>query len=162
MIAETLYNLDYYNQWLEQPDYDLKAYLGKDHVNGVMTYRDMYSGEGRNMVDDCATKALIMMTSVLSITLVMTTWQEKLRDSIDTVIAQQPSDFDALLGQLESMSYEIRKGNIHLLKHLVKSDLQIWMLLVSVILKRNLKQSFLVRLFIFQKQCKKTTETRQS
>lgn len=42
----------------------------------------------------------------------MTTWQEKLRDSIDTVIAQQPSDFDALLSQLESMSYEIRKGNI--------------------------------------------------
>lgn len=37
LIAETLYNLDYYNQWLEQPDYDLKAYLGKDHVNGVMS-----------------------------------------------------------------------------------------------------------------------------
>lgn len=39
-------------------------------------------------------------------------WQEKLRDSIDTVIAKHPYDFEALLGQLESMSYEIRKGNI--------------------------------------------------
>ena len=48
------------------------------------------------------------------------------------------------------------------LKHQVKSDLQVWMLLVSVILKRNLEQSFLVRLFTFQKQYKNTTETRQS
>ena len=64
MIAETLYKLDYYNQWLEQPDYDLKAYLDKERVNGVMSDGNKYSGAGRNMVDDCATKALIMMTSV--------------------------------------------------------------------------------------------------
>ena len=46
----------------------------------------------------------------------MTTWQEKLRFSIDTVIAKQPYAFDALLSQLESMSYEIRKRNTHFFK----------------------------------------------
>ena len=66
LIAETLYKLDYYNQWLEQPDYDLKAYLGKERVNGVMSDGNKYSGAGRNMVDDSATKALVMLTSVLS------------------------------------------------------------------------------------------------
>ncbi|HRC54074.1 MAG TPA: hypothetical protein PLK53_06225 [Bacillota bacterium] len=66
LIAETLYKLDYYDEYVLEPVYDLKANLGPDRVNGVMSDGNKFGSAGRTMVDGNSTEALTMLASVMS------------------------------------------------------------------------------------------------
>jgi hypothetical protein len=66
LIAEVLYKLDYYDEYVFEPVYDLEANLGPDRVNGVMSDGNKFGSAGRTMVDGNSTEALTMLASVMS------------------------------------------------------------------------------------------------